>query len=142
MEFAPQIAEAPSLNEKRGWWKKPILTSLAEALRPPPPPSSASCSVRLFLYEARGCKCHLQGTTPVRDHGCTTRRKRIWLYLTTAVCLKCLDRAIKEMNIPNSRKKNIHRKLYLHNLQNLVSQWRYLVRQEPTTEAIGRTRGR
>jgi hypothetical protein len=47
---------------------------------------------------------------------------------------KCLDRATKEMDIPNTRKKKLYSKLYLHSihsLQNLVSQRRYLERQKP-----------
>jgi hypothetical protein len=42
---------------------------------------------------------------------------------------KCLDRAKKEMDIPNARKKKLYSKLHLHSthsLQNLVSQRRYL----------------
>jgi hypothetical protein len=44
---------------------------------------------------------------------------------------KCRDRATKEMDIPNARKKNLHSKLHLHSihsLQSLVSQRRYLDR--------------
>jgi hypothetical protein len=44
---------------------------------------------------------------------------------------KCLDRATKEMDIPNARKKKLYRKLHLelpsiYSLQDLVSQRRYL----------------
>jgi hypothetical protein len=45
--------------------------------------------------------------------------------------LKCLDCATKDMDIPNARKKKLYSKLHLHsihNLQNLVSQRRYLER--------------
>jgi hypothetical protein len=58
---------------------------------------------------------------------------------------KCLDRATKEMDIPNAREKKLYSKLHLHgihSLQNLVSQRRYLERQKPTAEARGRIRGR
>jgi hypothetical protein len=58
---------------------------------------------------------------------------------------KCLDRATKEMDIPNARKKKLYSKLLLHSihsLQNLVSHRRYLVGQKPTAEARGRIRGR
>jgi hypothetical protein len=58
---------------------------------------------------------------------------------------KCLDRATKEMDIPNARKQKLYSKLHLHSihsLQNLVSQRRYLERQKPTAEARGRIRGR
>jgi hypothetical protein len=52
---------------------------------------------------------------------------------------KCLDRAPKEMDIPNARKKKLYSKLHLHSihsLQNLVSQRRYLERQKPSAEAL------
>jgi hypothetical protein len=55
----------------------------------------------------------------------------------------CLDRATKEMNIPNARKNKLYSKLHLHSiysLQNLVAQRRYLERQKPTAEARGRKR--
>jgi hypothetical protein len=58
---------------------------------------------------------------------------------------KCLDRATKEMDIPNARKKKLYSKLHIHSihsLQNLVSQPRYLERLKPTAEARGRIRGR
>jgi hypothetical protein len=58
---------------------------------------------------------------------------------------KCLDRATKEMDIPNARKKKIYSKLHhhsIHSLQNRVSQRRYLERQKPTGEARERIRGR
>jgi hypothetical protein len=58
---------------------------------------------------------------------------------------KCLERATKEKDIPNARKKNLYSKLHLHSihsLQNLVSQRRYLERQKPTSESRGRIRGR
>jgi hypothetical protein len=58
---------------------------------------------------------------------------------------KYLDRATKEMDIPNARKKKLYSKLHLHSihsLQNLVSQRRYLERQKPTAEARGRIRRR
>jgi hypothetical protein len=58
---------------------------------------------------------------------------------------KCLDRATKEMDIPNARKKRLYSKLHLHSIhspQNLSSQRRYLERQKPTAEGRGRIRGR
>jgi hypothetical protein len=58
---------------------------------------------------------------------------------------KCLDRATKEMDIPNARNKKLYSKLHLHSLhspQSLVSQRRYLERQKPTAEARGRRRDR
>jgi hypothetical protein len=58
---------------------------------------------------------------------------------------KCLDRATKEMDIPNGRKRKLYSKLHLHSihsLQNLVSQWRYLERKKPSAEVRGRIRGR
>jgi hypothetical protein len=57
---------------------------------------------------------------------------------------KCLDRATKEMDIPNARKRKLHSKLHLHSIhsiQNLVSQRRYLERPKPTAETRGRIRG-
>jgi hypothetical protein len=59
--------------------------------------------------------------------------------------LECLDRATKEIDIPNARRKTLYSKLHLHSihsLQNVVSQRRYLERQKPTAEARGRIRGR
>jgi hypothetical protein len=58
---------------------------------------------------------------------------------------KYLDWATKVMDIPNARKKKLYSKLHLqglHNLQNLVSQRRYLEGQKPTAEARERIRGR
>jgi hypothetical protein len=52
----------------------------------------------------------------------------------------CLDRATKEMDIPNLKIKIVCSKLHqhsIHSLQNLVSQRRYLERQKPTAEARG-----
>jgi hypothetical protein len=54
---------------------------------------------------------------------------------------KCLERATKEMDIHNARKKKLYSKLHLHSihsLQNLVSQRRYLERQKPSAEVRGR----
>jgi hypothetical protein len=63
---------------------------------------------------------------------------------SASTLLKCLDRATKEMDIPNARKKELYSKLHLHSihsLQNLVSQRRYLERQKPTA-ARRRIKGR
>jgi hypothetical protein len=49
----------------------------------------------------------------------------------------CLDSAKNEMDFPNARIKILYSKLHLHrilSLQSLVSQWRYLERQNPTAE--------
>jgi hypothetical protein len=66
------------------------------------------------------------------------------IVLGSAVALfKCLDRATKEMDIPNARKKKLYSKLHLHSihsLQNVVSQQRYLERQKPETRGIIRGR--
>jgi hypothetical protein len=58
---------------------------------------------------------------------------------------QCLDRATKETDIPNARKKKLYSKLHLHSihsLKNLVSQRRYLEILKPTAEARGRIRDR
>jgi hypothetical protein len=57
---------------------------------------------------------------------------------------KCLDRATKEMDIPNARKRNYTASstYTIYSLQKLVSQRRYLERQKPTAEAREGIRGR
>jgi hypothetical protein len=51
---------------------------------------------------------------------------------SAATLSQCLDRATKDMDNPNARKKKPYSKLHLHSLQNLVSIRRYLERQKST----------
>jgi hypothetical protein len=50
---------------------------------------------------------------------------------------KCLDRATKEMDIPNARKKKLYSKLHLHSIHSLQNLGPTVIRerQKPTAEA-------